>query len=204
MCLAICLLFGCGCAHDPHRPVYYKNIKVVPGAVRTVCIQPDPTQPEMALVVKPLEEELTARGYKIMATPEEAVHTIRLHLTVFGTELKERPGKGNAPGMMEATGTVVGGAVSGNALHAATTTGGAAGGLAGLVLGGLLNAGSSKGPFFYAGVDVRISDLVSGEQHTIRGMTWKLLKDPNDPKLLPLMQKIAGEDLANKVAELMP
>ena len=83
--LALCLLFGLGCAHtsDPNRLVYYKHLKVVPGAVRTVCIQPDPAQPEMALIVKPLKEKLTARGYQIVATPDEAVHTLRLHLNVF-------------------------------------------------------------------------------------------------------------------------
>lgn len=148
MCLLIVLLFGLGCATaDPNRPVYYRHVKVVPGAVRTVCIQPDPAQPEMALIVKPLEKKLASRGYKIVATPNEAVHTMRLKLKVFDTyltvsEAKQAaasdyqstvgPNKNSpriAPGIGSATGTAVGGAASGSALHAARTPGGLAGGL---------------------------------------------------------------------------
>ena len=189
MCLAIPLFLVFGCAHDPNRPVYYKNIKVIPGAVRTVCLQPDPTQPEMALIIKPLTEKLEARGYQIVPTPDEAVHTLHLHITEFGTELKPNPRKNNATGITEATGTAVGGAVSGSALHAASTTGGVVGGFAGLILGSVLSAGAPKGPLFYAGVDVRISDPVSGEQHTVRGKTWRFLKDPNDPEVMKQVQQ---------------
>jgi hypothetical protein len=227
LCLAIYLLLGFGCAHDPNRPINYKFIKVVPGAVRTVCIQPDPSQPEMALVVKPLEEKLEARGYKIVASPAEAVHTLRLHLRLFdifganeeaaravasgykrpsgplqGAPYKDSP---LAPNVGYAAGTAIGGAASGSALHAATTTGGAVGGVAGLVVGSILSAGSQpKGPFFYADLDVRISDPVSGEQHTVRGETWQFFKDPKDPTVMKDMERLAANDLANKIAALMP
>lgn len=218
LCLVTCLLLGFGCTGpNPNRHVNYsyrdingnqfKRIHVVPGAVRTVYIQPDPAQPEMALVVKPLEEKLAARGYKIVATPDEAVHTMRLHINVFGTEFKPDPNKNSpmAPHAGWAGGTAVGGAVSGNALHAATTTGGAVGGVAGLVLGSLLSAGSNpKGPLFYTEVDVRISDPVSGEQHTARGNIWTLNKNYNDPKVRQKTHQMMADDLAAKIAALMP
>lgn len=220
MSLVICLLLGFGCTGpypDRHTNYSYRDIKgnefkrihVTRGAVRTVCVQPDPSQPEMALVVKPLEEKLMARGYKVVATPDEAVHTMRLHLNAFGTEPELKPKSDiglDMPGMMSATGTTVGGAVSGSALHAATTTGGAVGGVSGLVLGTLLSAGSKpqKGPMFYAEADVRISDLASGEQHSARGKTWRLLKDYNDPEVRQKVQQMAADDLANRIAALMP
>jgi hypothetical protein len=205
MSLVFCLLLGFGCAHDPNRPVNYKFIKVVPGAVRTVCIQPDPSQAEMALVVKPLEEKLTARGYKVVATPDEAVHTMRLHLNLFGTELKRNKNGSMAPDVGWAAGTAVGGAASGNALHAGLTSGGQVGGVAGLVVGSILSAGSHpKGPLFYADVDVRISDPASGEQHTVRGETWRFFKDPKDPAVMKDMQRLVADDLVNKIAALMP
>ncbi len=218
MWLLICLLAILGCAGpNPDRHVNYsyrdingnqfRRIHVVPSAVRTVCIQPDSAQPEMALIVKSLEEKLTARGYKIVATPDEAVHTMRLHINMFGTEFKPDPNKNSpmAPHVGWAGGTAVGGAVSGNALHAATTTGGAVGGITGLVLGSLLNAGSNpKGPLFYTEVDVKISDPVSGKQHTARGKTWRLLKDYNDPEVRQKVQQTAADDLADRIAALMP
>ncbi|MFA5183737.1 MAG: complement resistance protein TraT [Syntrophales bacterium] len=208
--------FGCG-TPNPDRHVNYsyrdikgnqfKRIHVMPGAVRTVCIQMDPAQPEMALVVKPLEEKLAAKGYKVVTSPDEAVHTMRLHLNVFGTEPKPAQDKNSplAPNVGYAAGTAIGGAASGSALHAATTTGGAIGGVSGLVLGSLLSAGSKpKGPLFYTEVDVRISDPVSGEQHTARGKTWRLLKDYNNPEVRQKVHQMAADDLADKVAALMP
>ena len=104
--------------------------------------------------------------------------------------------------MGAAAGTAVGGAVSGNVLHAATTTAGAAGGIAGLVVGSLLSS-EPKGKMFYGAVDVKISDPASGVQHTVVG-TRVQGKDPNDPQVRQAMQQLAAEDLANKIAELMP
>jgi hypothetical protein len=226
MCLLICLLFAFSCSTpNVKRPVDYKSIRVIPSAVRTVCIQPDPTQPEMPLVVKPLEEKLSSRGYKVVATPDEAVHTIRLHLTLFdtfrtGNEAARVAASGYkrssgslqgdsknsamAPHVGWAGGTAVGGAVSGNVLHAGTTTGGAVGGIAGSVLGSLLSVGNPKGPFLYANIDVRISDPVSGEQHTVIGAKWQCLKDPDDPAVMKNMQRLVADDLASKIAALMP
>lgn len=206
MSLAISLLLGFGCTgpYSDIRVSYperdgneFKRINIVPGAVRTICIQPDPAQPEMALIVKPLEDKLAAKGYKIMATPDEAVHTMRLHLNVFGTERK--PVSQNAP--------LVSAAVIGNAAATPSigTTAGAAGGLGGLVLATILSAGSKpKGPLFYAEVDVRISDPAAGQQHTVQKATWQFYKDPRDPAVMKDMKPLVAEDLANKVAPLMP
>jgi len=216
--LVICLLLVIGCTGPyPDRRVNYsykdikgnefKRITVVPGAVRTVCIQPDLAQPELTLVVKPLEEKLAARGYKIVASPDEAVHTMHLHLNAFGTETELKPSENGSmvPNVGYAAGTAIGGAVSGSALHAATTTGGAIGGVTGLVLGTLLSAGSKpKGPLFYTEVDVRISDPVSGEQHTARGKVWRLLQDYHNPEVRQKVNQMAADTLADKVAALMP
>jgi hypothetical protein len=218
LCLVFCLLLGFGCtgpAPDRHFNYSYrdingnefKRIHVTPGAVRTLCIQPDPTQPEMALIVKPLEEKLTVKGYTVVASPDKAEHTMRLHLNVFGTEKKSAPDKNSplAPNVGWAAGTAIGGAASGNALHAGLTTGGQVGGVTGLVVGSILSAGSKpKGPLFYSEVDVKISNPASGEQHTARGETWQFYKDPKDPAVMKDMQRLVANALANKVAMLLP
>jgi hypothetical protein len=217
--LVLFLILSVGCAHDPNIPVPPENIRLSPGAERTVCIQPDPTQPEMALIVKPLEKRLKAKGYKIVATPDEAVHTIRLHINVFGiyatSEEAEKaavigshtgsnyPTGSRPPGVAHAAGTAVGGAASGNVLHAATTTGGAVGGVVGMVVDSLLSSGSTSGKLFYAAVDVRISDPVSEMQHTVLGTRVRPL-DPNNPMLRSGLEQMAAHDLAYKVAALMP
>jgi hypothetical protein len=64
----------------------------------------------------------------------------------------------------------------------------------------------SKGPLFYAGVDVKISDQDSGEQHTVLGTRVWLGKgkNPSDPEVIKAMQQLAAEDITNKMAGLMP
>ncbi|MFA6269996.1 MAG: complement resistance protein TraT [Candidatus Paceibacterota bacterium] len=216
LCPVFCLLLGFGCTGpSPDRHVNYserdingnvfKRIHVTPGAVRTVCIQPDPIQPEMAFIAMPLQKQLTAKGYKVVATPDEAVHTMRLHINVLDTEYKPAPNKNGlmAPNVGWAAGTAVGGAVSGNALHAGLTPGGQVGGVAGLVAGSILSA-SSKDPNFFAEVDVKISDPISGEQHTVRGVRWHLIKDYNNPEVRQVVNQMAANNIANKIAALMP
>jgi hypothetical protein len=216
LCLVSCLLLGFGCTGpSPDRHVNYserdingnvfKRIRVTPGAVRTVCIQSDPIQPEMASIAMPLQKQLTEKGYKVVATPDEAVHTMRLHINVLGTEYKPAPNKNSsmAPNVGWAAGTAVGGAVSGSALHAGLTPGGQVGGVAGLVVGSILSD-RSKAPNFFAEVDVKISDPISGEQHTVRGVHWHLLKDYNNPEVRQVVNQMAADNIANKIAALMP
>ncbi len=221
LCLLFCLLFVFGCASaNPDRRIPYESVRVKPStAARLICILPDPAQPEMALIVKPLEEKLAARSYKIVAAPGEAAYTMRLHLNVFGKYLSladaerataasyssYRRSAATPATSLAATGSAVGGAVSGSALHAASTTGGAIGGAAGLVVGALLSAGSNpKGPIFYSAVDVQITGAAMRKQHTVVPSMWRFLKDPNDPKVIQEIQQDAADDLATKIAAMMP
>lgn len=210
MCLLVCLVICLGCASNTARKsdrVLAKNVKVVPGAVRTVCIQTDPAKPDVGFLIDSLKAKLEAKGYKI--TGDDAVHTVVLGLNAFDMYNKAKAAerasrKNNMAGTGTPAGTAVGSAVSGNVLRT-TSTGGTAGGLIGggvEILGGAVS-GSSKDRFIVA-VDVKIKDQVSGQQHTVVNAFLKVKRDPQEPEVKEAIHKVSAPVLAEKIAALMP
>ncbi|MCK9377388.1 MAG: complement resistance protein TraT [Syntrophobacterales bacterium] len=228
LCLLFCLVFSFGCGGVNTKSA--GQITLAPAASRTVCIQTDPAKPDTAVLVQPLEAQLRSKGYRIVATPQEAAYTIRLRLAAFGLNAR-RPstdagpsvglvaesssGKGsnvgNAPLVLGSTGTAIGGAVSGSSLHAARTTGGAVGGFAGLgaglVIGSLL--GGPSGPDFKtnlhvpfnAEVDIIITDSSSGQQQATVLAAWKKVSREGQA---PAAREDVVNKLAGQIAALMP
>jgi hypothetical protein len=220
ICLLLCLVLGFGCTTVQTEMT--KRITIAPAAERTICIQTDPAITEMAQIIIPLETELGSKGYRIVATPEQAAYTLRLELVNFGLRGRppvpqasppagpvegngfgERPMRQSAPVVGSAAGTAIGGAVSGSALHAGLTTGGAVGGLAGLGVGLLLGGGSSPNYEPFIGkVNVSIIDslLRQPAQQTELTARAKVRKESQ----IPAAQKAVAEKLAAQIAALMP
>jgi len=224
LCLVFCLFlgFGCGGVHTKSAG----QITLASGAERTVYIQTDPTKPDTAVLVQPLEAQLASKGYRVVTTPEDAVYTMRLRLAAFGLNASRpssdpglvtesasgtRTGVGSFPLVLSGTGTAIGGAASGSALHAAQTTGGTVGGFAGLgaglVIGSLLR-GPSGPDFktnlhvpFNAEVDVIITDSSSGQQQATVLAAWKQV---NREGQAPAAREDVVNKLAAKIAALMP
>jgi hypothetical protein len=207
VCLLDCLFlgFGCGGVHTKSAG----QITLAPAAVKTVC---DPAKPYMAVLVQPLEAQLASKGYRVVATPEEASYTVGLRLAAFGLNAgrpstDSGPGAsgngssaGSAPAVLSTTGTVIGGAASGSALHAARTTGGAVGGLAGLVLGSLLGSNPDHRNElrylhvpFNGEVDVSIIESSSERQQAAVLAAWKQVKKE-------AQASAAREEVVNKLA----
>jgi hypothetical protein len=173
LCLVICLLpcFGCA-ASAPSVPSVETEITnqiiIASAKERTVFIQTDPAIAETAQIVRPLEKELEAKGYRIVSTPKQAGYTLRLELPYFGLRGRppaaqsakpakvsegnaseeptkaERasgqsaPGAGSAAGFGSAIGTAAGSAASTGNVFRTTSAGGSAGGLIGFGAGMVL------------------------------------------------------------------
>ena len=229
LCLVFCLFlgFGCGGVHTKSAG----QITLAPAAERTVCIQTDPTKPDTAVLVQPLEAQLASKGYRVVTTPEEAAYTIRVRLAAFGLNdsrpsndsgpsvglvAESAPGKGsnlgNAPLVLGATGTAIGGAASGSVLHAARTTGGTVGGVAGLGAGSIFSALSGPDTDhrnelrnlhvpFNGEVDVSITESSSGRQQATVLAAWQKVKREGQA---PAAREAVINKLASQIAALMP
>lgn len=229
LCLATCLLlgFGCGGVHTKSAG----QIALAPASERTVCIQTDPAKPYTDVLVQPLAAQLASKGYRIVATPEEASYIMRLRLAAFGlnasrpstdsgpsvglvaeSALGKGSNVGNAPLVLGATGTAIGGAASGSVLHAARTTGGTVGGLAGLGAGLIFNALSGPNTDhrnelrnlhvpFNGEVDVSITESSSGRQQATVLAAWQKVKREGQT---PAAREAVVNKLAAQIAALMP
>jgi hypothetical protein len=186
-----CFLLAFGCARVDTKMT--NKITVAPAAERTICIQTDPAKSETALIIKPIEEKVASMGYKIVSTPGEAAYTMRLDSVSFGWTASPARNYARA-GVGSAAGTAVGGAVSGNSLHATTTTGGFVGGLAGLGVGALF---SGPGVSFTGKVEVSITDSAKYKQQTLLTAWTRVANESR-------AQKAVANKLAAKIAALLP
>lgn len=196
--LVVCLLLGLGCT--PVHTRMTKRIIVPASADKSIFIQVDSDKPEMALIIKPLEEQLASKNYRVVDALGQASYILHLDLVAFGLHgSPPRTSSGSASGVMSSAGTAIGGAASGNALHAATTTGGAIGGLAGLGLG-LLSRGPRGVPFI-GKIKVGISESAQQiDQETVITAMARVYKD----RQVTAVRQAVAQKLAVKIAGLLP
>lgn len=177
------LVIVVGCA--PYVSTQMDNKIIVPSsAERKVFIQTDPRETELILIVKPLEEKLTSKGYTLVDTPDQASYTMRLHLTLFALRGYIYSGNGSA---MQ-TG-MTGGALAASSASAAF----------GFGVGSLLSGGPSGVPFL-GEIDVSISGQSMTQQKTT---IYAEAKVYHKNQIISAQEAVAHA-LAKKIAAMMP
>lgn len=196
--LGILVLIVCGCT--PSHSVGI--IHLAPQADKSLCIQTDESKPDTALIIEPLETELSTKGYKLVKEPDHAAYIMRLDLIAFGLNGKapQKTATSQAPMAGSATGTAVGSAVSGSVLHT-TSAAGTAGGLIGFGVGAVYGILSSpRGVPFIGKIDVSITDSSKKEQKMLISAWTYVYKEK---QIIPSRDEVSNK-LASKIAALMP
>lgn len=181
--IILCLLGGCA----PYVATQQSDKLTIPPTVeKNIFIQADWAGAEIGLIRKPLEEMLTAKGYKLLAAPNQTAYTMKLHLLDFELRGEFEKKKGS----IAHVGTTAA------ALSASSASGAAGYGAASLFFGG-----SSREPFV-GRVEIVISSpsAPEEEQDTVLSAVAKISNQNQEPSA----RQAVAHALAKKIAALMP